>query len=87
MKNCKQREEIYQWILQKTKLKAEARFGWGDDLIATRIVDSLIFVELLLVAERVYGRAVPVDAIQPSQLCSINALHQTFLEGKDGQNA
>ncbi|MEU9337116.1 acyl carrier protein [Streptomyces sp. NPDC048290] len=53
-------EQVRDWLLERNPKVAE--IGWDEDLIDSRLIDSLAFPELLLLLEELAGRELELTA-------------------------
>jgi len=68
---------VKEWILDR-------RPGLGDidpdiDLIENRLIDSLVFVELILFLEEMSGSRIDMSALTPDYFKSLRAIDEHFL--------
>lgn len=70
--------EIKQWLLSKKKYLSDIPFDL--DLIEHNIVDSLSFVEYVLVIEEISGREVVVDDSVLDKVRTLEGVQRNYLE-------
>jgi len=58
--------------------------GWDDDLIDTRILDSLAFVEFLMLLEELRGAEIDTATIDVDQFRTLERIHRAFFVESDG---
>ncbi|WP_245573905.1 phosphopantetheine-binding protein [Amycolatopsis nigrescens] len=64
------------WILAKHPDRSE--LDAEEELIETRLVDSLAFVEFVFVIEQAYGASIDVDNIDLNDFRSLAAIDKAF---------
>ncbi|MBV2355728.1 acyl carrier protein [Streptomyces sp. J2-1] len=67
---------VRNWILSRHPERA--RIGPDEDLVRTRLVDSLSFVELVYVIENATGAEIDFDTIDLKDFQSLSAIQRAF---------
>jgi acyl carrier protein len=70
--------EVKQWLLSKKKYLSDIPFDL--DLIENDVVDSLSFVEYVLLIEEISGREVVVDDTVLDKVRTLDRVQQHYLE-------
>lgn len=71
------REEVAAWLIRRHPEAGEIHPD--DDLIDSRLVDSLGFLELIGLVERLSGRPIDVDTLDLDDFRSLRRIESTFL--------
>jgi acyl carrier protein len=70
-------ERVRQWVLSiNPRLK---EIGLDTELIDSRIVDSLQFIEMILLIEEIRGRDIPSNEIRPEAFRTLRAIRDGLL--------
>ncbi|MGH3793851.1 MAG: phosphopantetheine-binding protein [Pseudonocardiaceae bacterium] len=69
--------EVKSWILAKHPDRQDV--GADEDLIETRLVDSLSFVEFIFVIEQASGAEIDMDRLDLGDLRTLAAIEKHFL--------
>ncbi|MER7862222.1 phosphopantetheine-binding protein [Amycolatopsis japonica] len=72
-------EKVSDWILGRHPERTELAFD--EDLIESRLVDSLSFVELVYVIEDASGVEVDFDNIDIADFKTLSAIEKAFFAG------
>ncbi|BBB61685.1 hypothetical protein ACO0LL_22400 [Undibacterium sp. TC4M20W] len=70
--------EVKQWLLSKKKYLSDIPFDL--DLIENDVVDSLSFVEYVLLIEEISGREVVVDDTVLDKVRTLDRVQQHYME-------
>ena len=73
------------WLLENRPGLAPERLDERTDIIETRILESLQLVEFLLFIERLSGREVLSESLDPKQLRTLGDIYKRFWEAPDGK--
>ena len=68
--------EVLRWV--QAKSPSDQVVTLDTDLIDTRLIDSLTFVEFLFLLEQLSGRPVLSQQIQPEHFRTLRQIRQTF---------
>jgi acyl carrier protein len=68
--------DVTKWILSKHPERSD--LPTDLDLIETRLVDSLSFVEFIFVIEQASGREIDTEALDLDQLRTLDAIERSF---------
>jgi acyl carrier protein len=72
-------DQLREWIVQKSA--REIAIGDDDDLIESRLLDSLAFLEFVYVVEEVFGREVILDDSVAEHFRTLAAVCRHFKTG------
>jgi acyl carrier protein len=72
-------DEVRDWVLAKHTDRQD--IGVDEDLIETRLVDSLSFVEFIFVIEQASGREIDIDTLDLDDLRTLTAIKKRFFAG------
>ncbi|MBO4271873.1 phosphopantetheine-binding protein [Microbispora triticiradicis] len=70
-------DQIKEWILAKHKNRTDV--GADEDLIDSRLVDSLSFVEFVFLIQEVSGVEIDMDTLNISDIRTLAAIEKHFL--------
>ncbi|WP_182874695.1 phosphopantetheine-binding protein [Microbispora sp. H10670] len=70
-------DQIKEWILAKHKNRTDV--GVDEDLIDSRLVDSLSFVEFVFLIQEVSGVEIDMDTLNISDIRTLAAIEKHFL--------
>lgn len=70
---------VKDWVLAKHTDRQD--IGLDEDLIETRLVDSLSFVEFIFVIEQASGTKVDMDTLDLDDLRTLAAIEKRFFAG------
>jgi hypothetical protein len=73
------------WLLQRRPTLAPEALTADTDIVQTRILESLQLVEFLLYVERLCGRTVLVEGLDPRELRSLSAIYARYWEASDAR--
>jgi acyl carrier protein len=68
--------EVKEWVLAKHTNRQD--IGTEEDLIETRLVDSLSFVEFIFVVEQASGNKIDMDNVDLDDLRTLAAIENRF---------
>jgi acyl carrier protein len=71
--------EVRNWVLAKHTDRQD--IGTDEDLIETRLVDSLSFVEFIFVIEQASGVEIDLEALDLDDLRTLTAIEKRFFAG------
>jgi acyl carrier protein len=71
--------QLIQWVATR---HPDAHVGPDDDLIDSRIIDSLAFTELLILIERLSGRPIDLESLNIEDFRTINRIGGAFFGAK-----
>jgi acyl carrier protein len=71
--------EVKDWVLAKHANRQD--IGVDEDLIETRLVDSLSFVEFVFVIEQASGAKIDIDMLDLDDLRTLAAINKRFFVG------
>jgi acyl carrier protein len=71
--------EVRNWVLAKHTDRQD--IGKDEDLIETRLVDSLSFVEFIFVIEQASGVEIDLEALDLDDLRTLTAIEKRFFAG------
>ncbi|MBV9160407.1 MAG: acyl carrier protein [Pseudonocardiales bacterium] len=71
--------EVKDWVLAKHTERQD--IGADEDLIETRLVDSLSFVEFIFVIEQASGTEIDMDTLDLDDLRTLAAIEKRFFAG------
>jgi acyl carrier protein len=71
--------EVKDWVLAKHTDRQD--IGVDEDLIETRLVDSLSFVEFIFVIEQASGTTIDIDTLDLDDLRTLAAVYKRFFAG------
>jgi acyl carrier protein len=71
--------EVKNWILAKHTDRQDV--GADEDLIDTRLVDSLSFIEFIYVIEQASGTKIDMDTLDLGDLRTLAAIEKRFFAG------
>ncbi|WP_214408500.1 hypothetical protein [Sphaerisporangium fuscum] len=74
-------ERIRQWVLARHPDLGE--LGPNEELIDSRLIDSLGFVEFLALVEDVSGRKLDIATLDIEDFRSLSSIERSFLTGPD----
>jgi acyl carrier protein len=69
-------DEVKDWVLAKHTDRQN--IGTDEDLIETRLVDSLSFVEFIFIIEQVSGTKIDMDTLDLDDLRTLAAIEKRF---------
>lgn len=69
---------IIDFLLQRNP--ALESVGWTDDLIDSRILDSLAFAEFFVLLEELYGQEIDLEYFDVESLRSLDRIKSTFFD-------
>jgi acyl carrier protein len=72
-------DEVKDWVLAKHTDRQD--IGLDEDLIETRLVDSLSFVEFIFVVEQASGTKIDLDTLDLDDLRTLAAVNKRFFAG------
>ncbi|GGX83901.1 acyl carrier protein [Streptomyces hiroshimensis] len=75
-------DPIRAWLAEKNPTVGE--IPPDTDLIENRLIDSLSFMEFVMLLESVTGRDLPVETMELSQFRTLAAIEKNFLPGTPG---
>ncbi|GLW21375.1 acyl carrier protein [Microbispora triticiradicis] len=70
-------DQIKEWILAKHKNRTDV--GVDEDLVDSRLVDSLSFVEFVFLIQEVSGVEIDMDTLNISDIRTLAAIEKHFL--------
>lgn len=70
--------DVKKWILSKRPERTDIPSDL--DLINTRLVDSLSFVEFIFVIEQASGRVIDTESLDLNQLRTLEAIERSFFD-------
>lgn len=70
--------DVKKWILSKRPERTDIPSDL--DLIDTRLVDSLSFVEFIFVIEQASGRVIDTESLDLNQLRTLEAIERSFFD-------
>ncbi len=68
--------EVKEWVLAKHTNRQD--IGAEEDLIETRLVDSLSFVEFIFTIEQASGNKIDMDNVELDELRTLAAIEKRF---------
>ncbi|MFD9792203.1 acyl carrier protein [Streptomyces sp. NPDC059070] len=77
--------EVVAWIGRRHP--EAAGIGPEDDLIESRLIDSLGFLEFIVLIERLSGRPVDIETLDLDDFRSLNQIDQVFFSGPSGRSS
>ncbi|MEU5434612.1 phosphopantetheine-binding protein [Streptomyces sp. NPDC020719] len=77
--------EVVAWISGRHPEAAE--IGPDDDLIESRLIDSLGFLEFIVLIERLSGRPVDVETLDLDDFRSLSRIDAVFFSGPSGRSS
>lgn len=75
-------QKIREFIVIVNKHVGPTHFEDTDDLIESGLIDSLQFVEFVLLISELSGRDIALDTLNIDELRSISAIRKAFFEGQ-----
>ena len=84
MSEAEVREKLRAWILARAKSAPSGPLEDETPILEAGFLSSLDVVELILFIERLSGKEVDVDAIEPEVLTSIDTLYEGFFAPAGG---
>jgi acyl carrier protein len=72
-------DEVKDWVLAKHTDRQD--IGLDEDLIETRLIDSLSFVEFIFVIEQASGTKIDLDMLDLDDLRTLAAVNKRFFAG------
>jgi hypothetical protein len=74
------REDLRRWIIERSGRVGPDELRDDTPLLARRILTSLHVLDLLLYVERLSGRPVDVERLQPGAFRDIDSICRAFLD-------
>jgi len=78
-------DRVRRFIAEKNE--GRAGFADGEDLIESGLIDSLRFVEFVLLIAELSGRTVDLDDVNIDEFRSIDAIRTAFFSGAEAELA
>ncbi|MEU3825046.1 acyl carrier protein [Streptomyces sp. SID486] len=78
-------EQVRSWLLARNP--EVTTVGWDEDLIDSRLIDSLDFPQLLLLLEELAGRELELTAENVVAFRTLRGIRDTVLAGSPGADA
>jgi hypothetical protein len=73
------------WLLQRRPTLSPDALDADTDIVQTRILASLQLVEFLLYVERLCGRTVLVEGLDPRELRTLSTIHTRYWGAPRGE--